>query len=325
MAVSVVYLYFCELAPRWIFQINCTMKLFGYLLVTSTLLLINCKSDKTAGINSPELQVAQGPITSISLQEVWSTPSSLLVTPESVLLDEKLGRYYVSCIGQVPPTAQDGDGYISVLDRRGNILIDKWVTGLDAPKGMGQTADQLFVTDINDLVIIDKKTGTVVEKIEVEGAIFLNDISVGPMGTLFMTDMATNTIYTYKDSQLAKYIETPELGNINGLYVDHKTIVAATGSGAVLAISRDTRQISKPAEGIPSGDGIEPWAGGYIVSNWNGEIWYVSSTWETTKVMDVKDQKINTADITVDQEEGLLLVPTFFDNRVVAFEIVNHE
>ena len=93
----------------------------------------------------------------------------------------------------------------------------------------------------------------------------------------------------------------------------------------MLSIDRDTRKISKPAAGILSGDGIEPWADGYIVSNWNGEIWYVSSEWETTKVMDVKDQKINTADITVDQENGLLLVPTFLDNRVIAFEIVNNE
>ena len=175
------------------------MKSLTYLIVLYALLLVSCKSDKTA----PREAVTTGLVSSISLKEIWSTPASLLVTPESVLKDDQRAVYYVSCIGKTPPTAQDGDGYISLLDDRGNIISEKWATGLDAPKGMGQSRDLLYVTDINDLVTIDKKTGEVVDKVAVEGAIFLNDISVGPMGTLFMTDMATNTVYTYKGGQLA--------------------------------------------------------------------------------------------------------------------------
>jgi hypothetical protein len=39
--------------------------------------------------------------------------------------------------------------------------------------------------------------------------------------------------------------------------------------------------------------------------------------------LDTKEAKENAADITINQKTGELLVPTFFDNRVVAYTIEN--
>ena len=39
------------------------------------------------------------------------------------------------------------------------------------------------------------------------------------------------------------------------------------------------------------------------------------------KLLDTKDQKINAADIGYIESQELLLVPTFFDNRVVAYKV----
>jgi hypothetical protein len=39
-------------------------------------------------------------------------------------------------------------------------------------------------------------------------------------------------------------------------------------------------------------------------------------------LLNTKDQEKNTADIWFIQEKDLLLVPTFFDNRVVAYKLV---
>ena len=293
-------------------------------LVFYTLIFLtafSCKQDK-GGANSTTMPApGESPVMSISLDEVWSTPSSLLVTPESVRFDEELGVYYISCIGGVPPTEEDGDGYIAILDQRGNIINEKWVDGLDAPKGMDIVGDFLYVTDINEFVIIDRKQGVIVEKIPVENSVFLNDVTAAPNGTVYFSDMSTNIIYAYEHDSVSIYLHSEQLGGVNGLYADHETMTCAASDGSVNTIDIATKKITKKAKGIMSGDGIEPWKGGFIVSNWNGEVWYISSTWQETKVMDTKDQKINTADITVNQKTGQLLIPTFFDNRVVAFDI----
>ena len=73
--------------------------------------------------------------------------------------------------------------------------------------------------------------------------------------------------------------------------------------------------------GIKNGDGIQPWKGGFIVSNWEGEIWYVAPNWSTKKLIDSKSIKINTADIFINQKTEQLLVPTFFDNRIMTYKI----
>jgi len=286
-------------------------------------ILFGCKQDKKSSPAHETSAPAPGqePISTISLNEVWSTSKTVMKTPESVLHDKKGGRYFVSCIGEVPPTAEDGDGYITVLGEQGNVLNEKWATGLDAPKGMGIHGNELFVTDINELAILDLKTGKIKEKIKIDGSVFLNDIAVSPLGVVYFTDMGTNTIYSYQNGGVSTFLKSNDLGNINGIYVDHETIYASSSSGAVNTIDRDSKTITTRAEGIINGDGIEPWKGGFVVSNWAGEIWYVSSTWKPSKIMDTKDEKINTADITINQKTGQLLVPSFFDNRVIAYDI----
>jgi len=89
-----------------------------------------CKSDKATdpvekavetNVQAPAPNL--GVVKSIKLVKAWESDSTSLVTPESVYFDEGKGIYYVSCIGNVPPSAEDGDGYIATLDQRGNVLV----------------------------------------------------------------------------------------------------------------------------------------------------------------------------------------------------------
>jgi hypothetical protein len=48
---------------------------------------------------------------------------------------------------------------------------------------------------------------------------------------------------------------------------------------------------------------------------------YVSPEWKNTKLLDTSADKINAADIEYIPEKRLLLVPTFFKNTVVAYEV----
>lgn len=113
------------------------------------------------------------------------------------------------------------------------------------------------------------------------------------------------------------------LGGTNGILVDHETIyLAGFGNGDINTIDLETKEITNRAKAaVPGGDGIAPWEGGYAYSNWNGEVYYVTPDWKVKKVLDTKAEKANAADITINQKTGELLVPTFFDNRVVAYKI----
>jgi hypothetical protein len=58
----------------------------------------------------------------------------------------------------------------------------------------------------------------------------------------------------------------------------------------------------------------------FIMSRWQGEIWYVNSD-ESILLLDTKELESQTADIGFDPSEKTLYVPTFFKNRVEAYKL----
>ncbi|MEP0712750.1 MAG: ATP-binding protein, partial [Algoriphagus sp.] len=60
--------------------------------------------------------------------------------------------------------------------------------------------------------------------------------------------------------------------------------------------------------------------GNYVASRWAGEIYFVSGDGETL-LLDTKSEESNTADIGFIPEDNIVLVPTFFKNKVVAYKL----
>jgi len=278
-------------------------------------------SEGTTETNTPG-DINNG-IEGISLEKIWETDATL-TTAEGVVFDEVRGVYYVSCIGGVPPTKEDGDGFIAILDQRGTILNLEFAKGLDAPKGMAISEGNLYVTDINEFVIINIESGSM-QRIAIQGAQFLNDVALAPDGSIYFTDTNTNTIYRYSDGQVNVYLQDDRLSNPNGIYVDDETIYVASYSvGDFNTVNIADKAITKNASAaIPGGDGVAPWEGGFAISSWNGEVYYSNSTGSIEKVLDTKEVKMNAADIAINQKAGELLIPTFFGNTVAAYKIVN--
>ncbi len=59
----------------------------------------------------------------------------------------------------------------------------------------------------------------------------------------------------------------------------------------------------------------------FIVSCWNGIIYNVKNDGSKEVLLDTRAQKINTADIGFDAVKNILYVPTFFKNKVVAYQL----
>jgi DNA-binding beta-propeller fold protein YncE len=259
------------------------------------------------------------------LVKLWETDTTL-TTCESVLYNPSANTLYVANISG-DPTQKDGKGFISKLGVDGKIETLEWVSGLNAPKGMGIIGNKLYVTDITDLIEIDIEKGKVSKKYPVKGAEFLNDITTDPAtGTVYFTDMKKNKIHTLdsKTGKIGDLIAADSLGSPNGLFlVDANTLLLATnGDSKFKKIDLATKQISIITEGIDAGDGVEKVSDtAFLVSSWTGEIFYINHG-EKLKLLDTQEDKVNSADIGYIPASKTVLVPTFFKNKVVAYQLV---
>ena len=286
-----------------------TMNIKPFILLASLGLLASCDTKKEEGGSSDSTAVAEA-----SLEQIWATDTTLM-TPESVLLNNDV--LYVSLIdGQ--GGERDGKGGLAKVGTDGQIIDANWVTGLSAPKGMGIIAGKLYVTDLTDLVEIDLATGKVLQKMAVEGADFLNDLSIASDGTIYFSDMNTGKIHTLKDGQIATYHEG--IDNPNGVLALSDGLLY-TESGKLQKIDAQ-KNVTTLAGGMDkSTDGIEEISPGeYLVSCWAGEVYHVKDG-TATKLLDTKDAKSNTADIGYDAAKKIVYVPTFFKNSVVAYQL----
>lgn len=289
------------------------------IILLSILFFVSCTTEKKKEV------AAEPPVAKVkkakSLTMLWET-DTVLTTCESVLYDSKNAVIYVANIGGVPPDAQDNDGFISKLSVNGEILDLKWIEGIDAPKGMGLVGDKLVVTNIDEIVEIDISSGSISKRISVEGAKFLNDITVATDGTVYISDNQLNRIYSLKNGEVNIWLEKEDFGGPNGLLSQGDKLMAVTfGSGSFMNITTGDQTIRELAGGLKGGDGIAAVGENYLVSSWNGEVYFVDKAGLTTKLLDTKAEKINAADIDYIEDQNMLLVPTFFGNKVVAYKL----
>jgi hypothetical protein len=256
-----------------------------------------------------------------TITKLWSSDTTVL-TPESVLFYAQDSVLFVSCIAGVPPSAKDGDGFISKLSPKdGSIIELKWATGLSAPKGMGIYQSKLYVTDIDQIVEIDIASGQITNSYAVEGATFLNDIDVSEEGDIYFTDMGTNTIHLLKGGEISTVLTNAEFNGPNGLSVKGDQLLMSTsGSGNFYQISRADLSYKVVTDSIFGGDGVEQSGDDFIVSSWNGEIYLVKSDGQKLMLLDTKGIA-NTADIEFDASTNTIFVPTFFGNKVEAYKL----
>lgn len=247
----------------------------------------------------------------------WST-DQVLEVPESVLHYPSGDYLFVSnIVGQ--PAQQDGAGFISKLSTTGQVIQLKWVTGLNAPKGMAATKTKLYVSDINALVIIDIKTAQVEKRIIAEEAKFLNDVALTQQGDIYVSDSGNSRIYKLENNKLVNWQNGDHLQGVNGLFAEGQSLLVGTGN-QMLKYNLTTETYTVFINHTCSIDGIEAdGKGGYFFSAWRGELYHWSPQSTPVLLLNTADQNINCADIGFDPKRHLILVPTFRDNRVVAY------
>lgn len=251
--------------------------------------------------------------------KLWETAAGL-ITPESVLHHSADKIIYVSNINE-KPWEKDGNGFISVLSESGEITNLKWATGLDAPKGMGAVGDNLFVTNIDEVVKIDRNSGKVLARFDHPQAENLNDIAVSPEGRIFISDSKGSFIFELKGDKLEILTNSPEVKASNGLCVDGKNLLAGQRN-RIIAINLESMDVTTFISNTGGIDGLVAMGNGsYFISDWSGKVQQVRADSEATVIFDSSAEKINAADIDYDPESGIMYVPTFFHNSVTAWQL----
>lgn len=250
--------------------------------------------------------------------------------PESVLAGSEV---YVSNIGEKREAlAKDGDGYISKLSSSGEVLERRFITGLNAPKGMGMANNILYVTDIDSVKGFDLGTKRQVFEIRIEDSVSLNDIVILDERYVFVSDNRKGLVYKIdtksKTYEIFLAID-PKLGGVNGLLVDKEsnTLFLVTFApakkikGLLLGFNLEDKKIIFQTQPIGSLDGIAfDKNKDFIVSDWGenyqGKIYRISKKGEITS-LDLESMK-GPADLSVNG--SVLWIPRLVENQVSRIE-----
>jgi DNA-binding beta-propeller fold protein YncE len=265
------------------------------------------------------------------VKEKWSLGG--FSHPESVELDISNQVLYVSNLGGAP-LDKDGNGYISKLSRDGKMLEPKWVTGMNAPKGMVIKGHTLYVTDIDRLAEIDTRTGKVTMFYEAVGAVFLNDPAVAADGSVYVSDIAKSTIWQLKDGKMSVWLDK-DLPHINGLRVIHgnKLLVAGWGKGMhddgstdslgnLFTVDLKTKAIANLGDGRPVGnlDGLERGTkGSFLVTDFvAGGLLRINRDGSFEQLLDLKS---GSADLDVIDNGRTAIIPRMLEDTVTAYSV----
>lgn len=250
-----------------------------------------------------------------NLEETWVLTG--FDSPESVIQSDSDNSLFVSNVNG-EGNAKDGNGYISLISREGKVLNKNWVTGLNAPKGMAIKSGKLYVSDIDELVVIDIETQRIDQRVSIEGAKFLNDVAAIDDGIL-VSDSATQQIFIFQNGEAQSWLKDERLDGVNGLLANKQAVLVSTMSeGELLEVSLKDKSIRRIAANMKNADGIgKLTSGDYIVSSWPGQLYFVSTSGDVAELLNTEDKEILMNDLFL--SDNLLVVPNWKPGTVRAY------
>lgn len=286
---------------------------------------------------APSAQAPAGEVP--TLNPLWNLTGDF-AAPESAYYDGASLAVFVSSIsGQI--LERDGNGYISRLTPDGKMVNARWVTGLNAPKGLRSAGSTLWVSDIDEVVAIDIASARITQRVRIDGAQFLNDVATAPDGTVYVSDSSTLRIYQVRGGKASVFVEGGDVvEQPNGLLVDGgRLILGSVGpapqpdqapgrgrgqappSGHLFAFDLRTKArtvlTTEPVGGI---DGIElDGRGGLLVTDVIGQRLLQVAPSGAVRVL--AKFSAGGADFGYVPGTRTAIVPFLFENRVAAFDL----
>ena len=276
-------------------------------------------------------------------QALW-TVNTGLTRPNTAYYHQQSNSIFVSNYngGRIN---REGNGYITRIGPNGEVLAEKWATGLNAPKGIRSLGSTIWVVDIDEVVgfEVTADRGRLKSRVKIEGALSLNDLAITPDGTIFVSEGLSYSappdnpprIYMIKDGKPSIFVEGDDAGRLPiGLLVDGDRLIVGTlvarleGRPQLLAFGLETRVRTALATtmAVDQISGIEPAEpGAYFVSGFlSRRLLHVARDGKVTTLVTFDRQ---VADIGVSPmgkqltEAGTIFVPFPSANSVSAYDL----
>lgn len=251
-------------------------------------------------------------------------------SPESIYVNNN--DVYVSNVGtKLEPLAKDNDGFISKLDKNGNVVDKFFIKNINAPKGMSIIGDVLYVVDIDVLRGFNLKNKKEVFNLPIKNAIFLNDIAIKDNNTLFVSDTGTGIIHLV-DLKKKKYstfvqLDLQKYAGPNGLLINGNNLITVTYDangkldGMVLEINMQNKKMKQISNLRGALDGVVLDAqNNLLVSSWGenleGKVYKIQNNdFETLDLPDIKGP----ADMFFDGE--FLWIPKMVEGKILKVKL----
>jgi len=254
------------------------------------------------------------------VEPVWAAPGFKI--PESVAWDGKRRVLYVSNYDGNNPSQGEGLQSIARVSLDGATIDRDWVTGLRNPTGLAVHGDSLWVAERSGLAEVDLATAAVARRHELAVPGFPNDVAVDSSGRVYLSDTRQGVIYRLTPEGLQPWLDG--VGQPNGLQVSgNELLIGVNSDHSIQAANLETGALRTVARlGPGTIDGIRSdGAGDLLVSHWEGRVLRIAADGTVTKLLDTSVVEEQCADFEYLPEQGLLVVPTFLDGRVVAYRL----
>jgi sugar lactone lactonase YvrE len=256
-----------------------------------------------------------------------------LQAPEAARWDFDQNVWFIANING-DPFGKDNNGFIARVTAEGKVDSLKFIAGgrggatLNAPKGMAITGDTLWVADIDAVRAFNKRTGAPAGSVRIAGAKFLNDITAGPDGTLYITDSGLgpkfshpgpDRIYQIKGGKPSIAFESKDLAAPNGIaYMDEGLLIAPFMGTSVVAWGPGEKTARPIGTGPGQQDGIEILPDNrLLVTSWADSSLFILEDGRATRVAYPVPSP---ADIGFDGKSRVA-VPLLMENRVEFWEL----
>jgi len=232
-------------------------------------------------------------------------PETVLALPDNTLL-----------VSNVCVSREDGNGFLTLLRANGEVIDWRIVDDLDAPLGMALVGDQLHVVDNNQVKIFRWPGYKSLATIALETAV-ANDIAVGWDDKIYVTDTVRHEVVVISP-ELEQSILTgrAQFKGANGIHINGDDLYVGGEHLWHVDLSDNTVTRIGP-EWFADIDGIEQEDDGTLqITPVAGPLIRMD-----TEIEILGGEGISSANHGYAPNLGLALIPTGFDNAVIAIRV----
>lgn len=293
-------------------------------------LMVGCNQPSEEQPSDPDMAPATTPTADVTSDLTLAIVEEGLSTPESADFDPASGDVFISNIVIDPnieePTrywTEDGTGFITRIGADGTVKQLEWRKAdldplLHGPKGIAIADGNIYICDNANLFVAPLDETKPVEKIDIPGSEYLNDVCVKD-GVVYTSDTKRALVYKIDGENITE-IKGP--ASTNGITFLGDKLYALSFETPDLYLLDVTGE--KPAEGLglttlyKKGDGIEPLEdGSLLITDFEGgKVVHLAADLKTTTVIYDAGPGSSLADIGIDRSSGKIFIPSVLTDKL---------